>query len=152
MSTTSTTPKIFRVTFEVSDLDVAATFYEKLLGIPGKRHPGARHYFDCDGVILALLDPSQGAACATAFDDLLGCTGVACDNACPMNDPNQATDIAPCFAAARQGSCMSYTAAEKAACASDLADGGAVGTCAPGTGTNKIDPDLTYIATLICGQ
>jgi hypothetical protein len=104
------------------------------------------------GACIQLLDPSQGAACATAFDDLLGCTGVACDNACPMNDPNQATDIAPCFAAARQGSCMSYTAAEKAACASDLADGGAVGTCAPGTGTNKIDPDLTYIATLICGQ
>jgi catechol 2,3-dioxygenase-like lactoylglutathione lyase family enzyme len=60
MSTTSTTPKIFRVTFEVADLDAAATFYGKLLGIPGKRHPGARHYFNCDGVILALLDPTQG--------------------------------------------------------------------------------------------
>jgi hypothetical protein len=26
----------------------------------GKRHPGSRHYFDCDGVILAVLDPTAG--------------------------------------------------------------------------------------------
>jgi predicted enzyme related to lactoylglutathione lyase len=26
----------------------------------GERHPGARHYFDCGGVILALVDVSQG--------------------------------------------------------------------------------------------
>ena len=53
-------PKIFRVTLEVSHLDNAAAFYATLLGIDGRRHPGARHYFDCDGVILAVLDPSQG--------------------------------------------------------------------------------------------
>jgi catechol 2,3-dioxygenase-like lactoylglutathione lyase family enzyme len=53
-------PKIFRVTFEVSNLDEAAAFYAKLLDTPGKRHPGARHYFDCGGVILAVLDVSQG--------------------------------------------------------------------------------------------
>jgi catechol 2,3-dioxygenase-like lactoylglutathione lyase family enzyme len=52
--------KIFRVTIEVDDLEAAAAFYAKLLDIPGKRHPGARHYFDCGGVILAVLDPSQG--------------------------------------------------------------------------------------------
>jgi catechol 2,3-dioxygenase-like lactoylglutathione lyase family enzyme len=55
-----TTPKIFRVTFEVANLDEAAAFYAKLLGTPGTRHPGARHYFDCGGVILAVLDVSQG--------------------------------------------------------------------------------------------
>lgn len=53
-------PRIFRVTIEVSDLDRAASFYGTLLGTPGTRHPGARHYFDCDGVILAVLDPTQG--------------------------------------------------------------------------------------------
>ena len=58
--TTTSTPKIFRVTFEVSDLDKAVAFYAKLLAAPGKRHPGARHYFDCGGVILALLDVTQG--------------------------------------------------------------------------------------------
>jgi predicted enzyme related to lactoylglutathione lyase len=54
------TPKIFRVTFEVANLDEAASFYAKLLDTPGKRHPGARHYFDCGGVILAVLDVSEG--------------------------------------------------------------------------------------------
>jgi catechol 2,3-dioxygenase-like lactoylglutathione lyase family enzyme len=54
------TPKIFRVTLEVSNLDEAAAFYAKLLESPGKCHPGARHYFDCGGVILALQDPTQG--------------------------------------------------------------------------------------------
>ena len=37
-----------------------AAFYAKLLDNPGKRHHGARHYFDCDGVILAVLDPTAG--------------------------------------------------------------------------------------------
>ena len=32
----------------------------KLLGTEGKRHAGARHYFDCGRVILAALDFSQG--------------------------------------------------------------------------------------------
>jgi catechol 2,3-dioxygenase-like lactoylglutathione lyase family enzyme len=58
-------PKIFRVTVEVSDLDKAAAFYAKLLGTEGKRHPGARHYFDCGGVILAVLDPTQGGMTPT---------------------------------------------------------------------------------------
>jgi catechol 2,3-dioxygenase-like lactoylglutathione lyase family enzyme len=56
----ATTPKIFRITLEVANLDQAAAFYAKLLGMEGKRHPGARHYFDCGGVILAVLDPTQG--------------------------------------------------------------------------------------------
>jgi len=54
------TPKIFRVTLEVANLDQASAFYSKLLDDPGKRHPGARLYFDCGGVILAILDVSQG--------------------------------------------------------------------------------------------
>jgi len=58
-------PKLFRVTVEVANLDEAATFYAKLLGTDGKRHPGARHYFDCGGVILAVLDVSQGGMSPT---------------------------------------------------------------------------------------
>jgi predicted enzyme related to lactoylglutathione lyase len=54
------TPKIFRVTVEVGNLDEAAAFYTKLLDDPGKRHPGARHYYDCGGVILGVLDPTRG--------------------------------------------------------------------------------------------
>jgi catechol 2,3-dioxygenase-like lactoylglutathione lyase family enzyme len=52
--------KIFRITLEVSNLEEAAKFYAKLLGISGQRHPGARHYFDVGGVILAVLDPTSG--------------------------------------------------------------------------------------------
>jgi len=59
------TPKIFRVTLEVADIDKAAKFYAKLLGIDGKRHPGARSYFDCGGVILAVLDPTAGGMTPT---------------------------------------------------------------------------------------
>jgi catechol 2,3-dioxygenase-like lactoylglutathione lyase family enzyme len=77
-TTKSARPRIFRITLEVSDLDRASAFYAKLLDDPGKRHPGARHYFDCGGVILALLDPSQGGMKPTplpkslyfAIDDL----------------------------------------------------------------------------------
>jgi len=54
------TAKIFRITIEVSNLDAASAFYTTLLGDPGKRHPGARHYFNCGGVILAVIDPTQG--------------------------------------------------------------------------------------------
>ena len=53
-------PKLFRVTLEVANLDRATKLYSELLGIPGKRHPGARHYYDCGGVILAVLDVSHG--------------------------------------------------------------------------------------------
>src|SRR3989442_4778244 len=60
------TPKIFRITLEVSNLDEAAAFYARLLGNKGKRHPGARHYFDCGGVILAVLDPTAGGLTPTA--------------------------------------------------------------------------------------
>lgn len=60
-----TAPKIFRITLEVSNLDEATAFYAKLMAIAGKRHPGARHYFDCGGVILAILDPTAGGMTPT---------------------------------------------------------------------------------------
>ena len=50
-------PKLFRVILPVSDLAKAQTFYETVLGITGKRVSGGRHYFDCDGTILACFDP-----------------------------------------------------------------------------------------------
>jgi len=63
---TNDTPKIFRITIECSNLDQAAAFYAKLLASEGKRHPGARHYFDCGGVILAVIDVTQGGLAPTA--------------------------------------------------------------------------------------
>jgi catechol 2,3-dioxygenase-like lactoylglutathione lyase family enzyme len=58
-------PKLFRVTLEVSDLDSATDLYRQLFGIEGTRHPGARHYFDCGGVIVAVIDVSQGGLTPT---------------------------------------------------------------------------------------
>lgn len=58
-------PRLFRVTVEVAGLDTGTELYGDLLGISGERHPGARHYFDCGGVILALLDVSQGGLSPT---------------------------------------------------------------------------------------
>ncbi len=49
-------PKLFRVILPVSDLDRAVTFYRAILGIPGQRVSDGRHYFDCDGTILACFD------------------------------------------------------------------------------------------------
>jgi predicted enzyme related to lactoylglutathione lyase len=53
------TPNLFRVILEVSDLDRAATFYSTLLGTPGRRVSEERHYFDCGPVILAIMDPQR---------------------------------------------------------------------------------------------
>ncbi|MBV8245792.1 MAG: VOC family protein [Candidatus Eremiobacteraeota bacterium] len=56
---------LFRVTLEVDDIDRAARFYSDLLDMAGTRHPGARHYFNCGGVILAVLDVSAGGLTPT---------------------------------------------------------------------------------------
>ncbi len=50
-------PKLFRVLLPVSDIDRAAVFYKKVLGTAGQRVSPGRHYFDCDGTILACFDP-----------------------------------------------------------------------------------------------
>jgi catechol 2,3-dioxygenase-like lactoylglutathione lyase family enzyme len=49
--------EIFRVVLPVSNIDVAETFYADLLGQPGIRVSGGRHYFRCGPVILACYDP-----------------------------------------------------------------------------------------------
>src|SRR4051812_48244998 len=50
-------PKLYRGILPVSDIDVAATFYARVLGMPGQRVSRGRHYFDCGGTILACFDP-----------------------------------------------------------------------------------------------
>jgi catechol 2,3-dioxygenase-like lactoylglutathione lyase family enzyme len=57
--------KLFRVTLEVADLERATQLYAALFGFDGQRHPGERHYFDCGGVIVALLDVSRGGMSPT---------------------------------------------------------------------------------------
>jgi len=51
-------PKLFRVILPVSDIERAAAFYKSVLGVAGVRVSSGRHYFDCDGTILACFDPN----------------------------------------------------------------------------------------------
>ena len=55
-------PQIFRVALQVTDIEAAARFYSSLLGIEGRSIRGARYYFDCGPVILALVGPGEGLA------------------------------------------------------------------------------------------
>lgn len=50
-------PKLFRVILPVTDVERAAAFFESVLAIEGERVSPGRHYFDCDGTILACFDP-----------------------------------------------------------------------------------------------
>jgi catechol 2,3-dioxygenase-like lactoylglutathione lyase family enzyme len=52
------TPAIFRIFVPVSDLPAATSFYARLLGNPGREIRGGRHYFDCGGVTLAIVENS----------------------------------------------------------------------------------------------
>ena len=49
--------KLYRVVLPVTDIEGAAVFYGSLLGQSGRRVSAGRHYFDCEGVILACFDP-----------------------------------------------------------------------------------------------
>ena len=48
---------LYRVILPVSDIDRAASFYTAVLGSPGRRVSPGRHYFECEGTILACFDP-----------------------------------------------------------------------------------------------
>ena len=51
------TPRVFRVILPVDDIEPAAAFYAELLGQPGMRVSGGRHYFRCGDVMLAVYSP-----------------------------------------------------------------------------------------------
>jgi predicted enzyme related to lactoylglutathione lyase len=52
-------PSLFRLNLEVGDLPRAAEFYGTLLGIAGRKQPGARCYFTCGAVTLQVVDVSS---------------------------------------------------------------------------------------------
>jgi catechol 2,3-dioxygenase-like lactoylglutathione lyase family enzyme len=49
--------RLYRVILPVTDVAAAQKFYATVLGAPGKRVSPGRHYFDCEGTILACFDP-----------------------------------------------------------------------------------------------
>lgn len=54
-------PALYRMIFQVAELEEGVLFYSQLLGDPGRRVADTRHYFDCGPVILALVDAGPGA-------------------------------------------------------------------------------------------
>ena len=48
---------LYRVILPVSDIERGAAFYAAVLGLLGRRVSPGRHYFDCEGTILACFDP-----------------------------------------------------------------------------------------------
>ena len=51
-----TAARLFRVILPVSDIEAAASFYAEVLGMSGDRVSPGRHYFSCDGTILACYE------------------------------------------------------------------------------------------------
>jgi catechol 2,3-dioxygenase-like lactoylglutathione lyase family enzyme len=50
--------RLFRIILPVGDIDRAAQFYRALLLQDGMRVSSGRHYFFCQGVVLALYNPA----------------------------------------------------------------------------------------------
>ena len=48
---------LYRVILPVTDIEKAQEFYSSVLGTSGHRVSPGRHYFDCEGTILACFDP-----------------------------------------------------------------------------------------------
>jgi predicted enzyme related to lactoylglutathione lyase len=59
-------PQFFRLSVEVANLEQAINFYSKLLGVQGRKQPGARCYFECGAVTLSVLDVSSSGSPHTA--------------------------------------------------------------------------------------
>ena len=91
--------RLYRVILPVRDIERAAQFYGRLLGLDGQRVSPGRHYFDCGGTILACYDPgADGDAigrgwrfhpnqyCYFAVHDLESVFQRAHDLACPDLD------------------------------------------------------------------
>ncbi len=50
-------PHLFRVIVPVNDISLGEHFYHTVLAITGERISPGRHYFNCEGAILACYDP-----------------------------------------------------------------------------------------------
>jgi catechol 2,3-dioxygenase-like lactoylglutathione lyase family enzyme len=66
-------PKLYRILVPVSDIERAQSFYAAVLGSVGQRVSPGRHYFDCEGTILACFDPaadSEGRSATPNPEDI----------------------------------------------------------------------------------
>lgn len=49
--------RLYRVILPVTDIEIATEYYSFIFNVSGKRVSKGRHYFDCDGTVLACFDP-----------------------------------------------------------------------------------------------
>ena len=49
--------RLYRVILPVTDIEKATEYYSYIFNVSGKRVSTGRHYFDCEGTILACFDP-----------------------------------------------------------------------------------------------
>ncbi|MDX5475064.1 MAG: VOC family protein [Bacillaceae bacterium] len=49
--------RLYRVILPVTDIEKATEYYSYIFNVSGKRVSPGRHYFDCDGTVLACFDP-----------------------------------------------------------------------------------------------
>lgn len=109
---------------------------------------GLPNYAGC----IQLTDATHGTACATAFNNVDACDGVACDMAC-ANASQSGFDA--CASTVNAAGCSTYNTAYNSSCSTDFDDAGdpsaTVAACFPAANSGDPDDDYTYIITLICG-
>jgi hypothetical protein len=103
---------------------------------------------------IQLTDATHGTACGTAFNNLNGCDGVACDMACA--DATAADAFDNCITTVNSAGCSQYNTAQNNACATDFDDAGdptaSILACFPSVASQDQDDDFNYIVNLICGS
>jgi len=99
---------------------------------------------------MQVLDPTNGATCGAAFNNVDSCLDIACNTEACFNatDPMAQNN---CESTAAAAGCMTPVTAANTACATDVADGGAENTCTPSANSGDEDDDFNFIIKLLCG-
>jgi hypothetical protein len=98
--------------------------------------PGTTYVTSNIAGCMAILDPTNGPACAQAFEPLVVCELSACSSAACETDQT-------CQPQARMGACSTEVADAQMKCAPELADGGAGAPC--------LSYSDSQILNVICG-
>jgi len=102
---------------------------------------------------MQLEDPTNGPACAAAYNIISACNGVACDSRCLGKGVcSELAECNDCITASNEGSCNAYAISVGKDCAADYADGGALDLCSPGWAMGEQAPTYSLVIGLICGS
>jgi len=96
------------------------------------------------GGCVQVLDPTHGAACGAAYNEISACETVTCEY-CPSLDAN---DYTACLTAAHATVCSAPLKNVQDACMFDSASGGPLDRCLAASGGTA---DYAFLVNLICG-